>query len=105
MKSFEQMHAQEEAIIRGNEKPKNRGQVQAKLATDLYEYMFGKAESHHDIMDYWVGDFKDPNEFSAKFAHLEKDSIFINHPRLKGDISKITTEDMLQYKKEETLPE
>jgi hypothetical protein len=104
MERFEEMHAQEEAIIRGNEKPKNRGEVQMLLATNLYEYMFGKADSHHDIMDYWISD-GNPEGFATQFAKLEKDPLFINHPRLKGDISKITVEDILQYKQEESLPE
>lgn len=104
MKSFEQMHNQENAIVEGVIKPQNRGEVQMILATKLSEYLFGIVESHNAAMDYWVGD--DPHEgYSAKFAQLEKDPIFINHSRLKGDITKITVEDMLKYAESLSLPE
>ena len=105
MKSFENIHEQENAIIEGREEPKNRGQVQMLLATQLYEYMFGKPESHEDIMDYWVGDSHINDGFAAKFAQLEKDPIFLQHPRLKGEIKNITVEDIIQYTQEESLPQ
>ncbi len=101
--NFGEIHIPQEAIKSGKEKMKERASVQKKLATELYEYMFGETEAHDDIMDYWVGDAH-PDGYAAKFAQLEKDPLFINHPRLKGDISKLTLQDMIQYKQEGTLP-
>lgn len=108
MKNFEQNHlVEEEKLIANHEiTPKNRNENQIRLATDLFEYIMGSKidiedkNQRNDAMEYWV-----EKDFSRLYRELEKDELFIKHPRLQGDIFKIEVEDMIQYKEDGSLPE
>ena len=79
--------------------PENRNEVQIRLATELYlrehpEADLGSPQTHNDIMMYWV-----ENGYSSKYRELEESAEFAFHPRLGGDIFKLTADDVEHFAK------
>lgn len=103
--------AKEEAIVNHEITPKNRNENQIRLACEVYKYLTGvtgdfleDANLRNEIMGYWT-DSTDGKNLSALYRQLEESDEFKNHPRLKGNIFKITPQDILHYRENGTLPE
>ena len=96
----------EQAIAHHEITPKNRNENQIRLATDLFEFITGEKVdmndmyTRNDVMEYYG-----EQDFSRLYRELEGSEVFKNHPRLQGDIFKITIQDLIQYKKDGSLPE
>lgn len=106
MEKFDR-HIQTETQIAHNEiTPRNRNENQIRLATQLFEKLVGEIidftdkNQRNDAIEYWAD-----TGYSKAYRELENSEIFKNHPRLQGDIFKITLEDMLEFFKTGNLPE
>ena len=102
--SFESMSdpivQKEVAIAEGEIKPEDRLQNQIRLAREVFDLLHDDQEAkletladRNEIMMFWSTE-----NFSQLYRDLEKDDFFLNHPRLAGNIYKITGEDMIAYK-------
>lgn len=103
---FDKYIKAEETVARKESIPKNRNENQIRLATELFETLVGEKidfndrNQRNDAMDYWSVE-----GYSASYRELENSDIFKNHPRLQGDILKITVEDVKEFFEKGTLPE
>ena len=94
----------EEGLAFGEIAPLDRLQNQIRLAKDLFEKINGEIDHekfHNDvdfrnsIMNFWSeGEGK---SYSAAYRRLEDSEWFKNHPDLKGDIFKITVQNLLDF--------
>lgn len=107
MEGFEKnnLFERETALAEHELTPENRNENQIRLATDVYRHFnkdtdLASHDAHNDIMMFWVTE-----GYSKKYKELEESSEFKFHPRLNGDIFKITKEDMVQFNEVGTLPE
>lgn len=93
----------EEGLAQGEITPKDRLQNQIRLATEVFKLLkdFKSIETEEDrneIMNFWVD-----SGLSSLYRELENSEEFQNHPRLKGDIYKITAQDILDFKEKGSL--
>ncbi len=107
MDGFEKnnLFERENALAEHELTPENRNENQIRLATEVYKHFNKDADTtshgaHNDIMMFWVNE-----KYSKKYKELEESDEFKFHPRLNGDIFKITMEDMVQFNATGTLPE
>jgi hypothetical protein len=100
----------EEKYSTGELTPKDRLQNQMRLATIIYAKMHEKnfdAETiggRNDIMYFWTQATEGEISFSEIYRNIENDPSFEDHSKYKGDIYKITVEDIEYYKENKTLP-
>ncbi len=94
----------EEGLAFGEIAPIDRLQNQIRLAKDLFEKVNGEIDHEkfhndvdfrNDIMNFW-SDGVDKS-YSAAYRRLEDSDWFKNHPDLKGDIFKITVQNLLDF--------
>jgi hypothetical protein len=95
----------EKQIALGEITPKNRLQNQIRLAEALWNIKMGEnrldtLEDRDNVMLYW-----DEQGFSSLYSIFEGLPEFKTHPRLRGDIFKITIQDLLYFKENQRLPE
>lgn len=98
----------EEGLMTHEITPKDRLQNQIRLAADLFlvikgeEKLEGEIERdfHNRIMNFWVDE-----GHSKIYRDIEEDIGFKIHPRLQGDIFRITPADILYYSEHTELPE
>jgi len=102
----------EKEIANGEVTPKDRLENQIRLATMLYAKLHERnfdVETHegrNKIMEFWTQPLKEGDKtYSEIYRNIEDEEGFENHSKFKGDIYKITIEDIEHYKKYETLPE
>lgn len=91
----------------GKESPKSRLENQVHLAVELIKKRFpGQAvdlesvENRNEVMEYWV-----KYGYSEVYKILEDSDAFKKHPRLKGDIYKLTADDIISFKEKGMLPD
>jgi hypothetical protein len=96
----------EGALMRGEITPRDRLQNQIRLGTILFEKDHPEkipsevtTEYQNEIMTYWAEE-----GYSAAYRELENDPEFKFHPRLQGDILRITVKDVTSYKKDKKIP-
>lgn len=97
----EQLAQREYAIMRGEIEPYDRNTKQLPLAYLLYIRQNPDVDINkvlkNEIMEYWIDE-----EFSSLFRKLEQTEMFGNDLE---KILKMTLEDLIEYKKSQTLPE
>lgn len=96
---------QEKSIAKGEITPRDRLQNQIRLAMAVYGKLEGFIDLDDDlnrniIMEYWTD-----SDFSRIYREIENSDDFKNHPRLKGNIFLLNTEDIISYKEHGKLPE
>jgi hypothetical protein len=104
----EAINQEEEGLMAHEITPKDRLQNQIRLAADIFlvinrEEKLGdesERDFHNRIMNFWVEE-----GYSKVYREIEEDVTFKEHPRLEGNIFKITPEDVLYYKENGVLPE
>lgn len=113
MKKFEskphnEIHDQEKEIMEHKINPKDRLQNQIVLAIDLFKKLNPattiddeSTEDKNKIMIFWT---EGEDSYSKAYRELENDPSFKSHSRLKGDIYKITADDVAYYLKNKELP-
>jgi hypothetical protein len=94
----------EEGLAFGEIAPIDRLQNQIRLAKDLFveingeidhEKFHNNVEFRNSIMNFWSeGEDK---SYSAAYRRLEDSEWFKSHPNLKGDIFKITVQNLLDF--------
>lgn len=100
----------EKEVASGEVTPKGRLENQMRLATILYAKLHERnfdVESHegrNKIMLFWTDAPDGEKTYSEIYREIEEDPDFETHPRFKGDIYKITVEDIEYYKEHEALP-
>lgn len=103
---FDKFIQSEEQIAHHEITPQNRNENQIRLATDLFEKLLGEAidftdrNQRNDAMEYWADE-----GYSKAYRELEESQEFKDHPRLQGDIFKITAEDVKSFMEIGKLPE
>lgn len=114
--NLEKPHTNEESIKHqervssGEVTPKGRLENQMRLATILYAKLHERnfdVETHdgrNKIMLFWTDASDGEKTYSEIYREIEEDPDFETHPRFKGDIYKITVEDIEYYKEHEKLP-
>lgn len=100
----------EKKVASGEITPKGRLENQMRLATIIYAKLHERnfdIESHdgrNEIMFFWTSSPDGEKTYSEIYREIEEHPDFEKHPKFKGDIYKITVEDIEYYKKHETLP-
>jgi len=88
--------------------PRDRLENQIRLATDVFKMKFPELidldseTGRNNIMFFWTDDLE--GSLSATYREIENSDEFVEHPRLLGNIYKITAEDVLFYKESGHLP-
>lgn len=88
----------EEQIAHNEVDPKNRNEVQIRLATELFERLLGEKidftdrNQRNDALEYWS-----EKGYSTAYRELENSEVFKNHPRLQGNIFNITIENVISF--------
>ncbi len=101
-------HEKEVAI--GELTPKDRLENQMRLATILYAQLHEKnfdietLKGRNSIMEFWTNESEKEKSYSACYREIETDPKFNSHQRFKGDIFKITVDDIIYYKENGELP-
>lgn len=101
----------EKEVANGEVTPKDRLENQIRLATLLYGTLHDKnfdVETHEGrnrIMEFWTEEKDGEKSFSECYRNIEEDDGFTDHPRFKGNIYKITIQDVIYYKENKRLPE
>ncbi len=88
--------------------PNERNGHQIQLAGDLFAVMNldekkvnqSEKERNDEIMVYW-----NKEGYSTFYAEIEEGNEFKFHPRLQGDIFRLTPADLIYYKEHKELPE
>ena len=99
----------EKKVAFGEITPKGRLENQIRLATIIYAKTHKKHfdvetnEGKNKIMEFWTQAPEGEKTFSEIYRNIEEEDGFQDHPRFKGDIYKITIEDIQCYKENETL--
>lgn len=98
MERFDDFVKKEEQIAHNEITPKNRNEVQIRLATELFERLLGEKidftdrNQRNEALEYWS-----EKGYSKAYRELENSEIFKNHPRLQGNIFEITVEDVINF--------
>jgi hypothetical protein len=106
MEQFKKHIETEEEIGHHKIEAHTRNQNQIRLATELFEDLlntkinFTDRDQRNEAMEYWA-----EKGYSKAYRELEESEVFKNHPRLQGDIFKITIQDVIEFLETGTLPE
>ena len=101
------------ALLRGEIAPKNRFENQIVLAFRVYkmnnpelDFDLDSIYLHDDIFMSWSNGKLDNSEktWSEIYKEIESDVEFLNHPRLKGDTTKIELDDVIYFGQYKKLP-
>jgi predicted transcriptional regulator len=106
MERFDDFVKKEEQIAHSEITPKNRNEIQIRLATELFERLLGEKidftdrNQRNEALEYWS-----EKGYSKAYRELENSEQFKNHSRLQGNIFKITFEDVARFLERGDLPE
>ena len=98
MENFKTQIEREEQIAHHEVESHNRNEVQIALATELFEKLIGETvdfsnhEQRDDVIEYWI-----EKGYSKAFRNIENSVNFKIHPRIQGDATKITLEDVQSF--------
>lgn len=97
-------------LAKGHDLPHNRLENQIHIAVELIKRRFegeggleinlDSRDNRNEVMEYWV-----KYGYSDIYKMIEDSQAFKKHPRLKGDIYKLTADDIISYKEKGVLPD